>query len=203
MTTAPADGRGVTSPQTPEERARADVYRLLGALLAAAPSEELLEAVREIRPPEGGLAASWKALAEAARATTLQGSEREYHDLFIGLGRGELNPYASWYLTGFLMEKPLAELRDELAALGITRRQEVYEPEDHAAALCETMAILLRESNGDAARCERFFHTYLDPWMPRFFEDLQGAKRARFYRAVGRLGRAFMEIEQRYYAMPA
>jgi len=187
----------------PEEQARVDVYRLLAALLAAPPSADLLALVRDIRSGEGQLASVWQALCQAAELAEPGELEREYQDLFIGLGRGELNPYASWYLTGFLMEKPLADLRDELAALGVARRTEVSEPEDHAAALCETMALMLTESGSDAARCERFFRTYLGSWMVRFFEDLEGANGARFYRAVGRLGRAFMEIEQQYYAMPA
>ena len=189
--------------EMPEERARVDLYRLLALLLAAPPSAGLLTLLRGISPGEGGLASLWQDLRQAAEAADPSALEREYHDLFIGLGRGELNPYASWYLTGFLMEKPLAELRDALATFGLTRRAGVPEPEDHAAALCETMAILLADpSRGDAV-CEAFFRSYLGSWMERFFEDLQGAKGARFYRAVGRLGRAFMEIEQQYYAMPA
>jgi len=203
MSAASTSAMAMAPGRTPEEQARVEVYRLLAALLAAPPSADLLSLVRDIRSGEGELGTVWQSLRQAADAAAPAELEREYHNLFIGLGRGELNPYASWYLTGFLMEKPLADLRDELAALGVARRAEVSEPEDHAAALCETMAIVLADSGQDAARCERFFRTYLGSWMGRFFEDLQGANGARFYRAVGRLGRAFMEIEQQYYAMPA
>jgi len=188
--------------RVPEEQARVDIYRLLALLLTAPPAAELLAIVRNIGSGEGEMANVWQELREAAENADLPELEREYHDLFIGLGRGELNPYASWYLTGFLMEKPLADLRDELAALGLTRQAEVSEPEDHAAALCETMAIMLADGGWDGTVCERFFHTFLGSWMERFFEDLQGANGARFYRAVGRLGSTFMEIEQQYYAMP-
>jgi TorA maturation chaperone TorD len=187
----------------PEEQARVDIYRLLALLLAAPPSADLLAMTRDIHSAEGNLASVWQDLRQEAAMTDPPALECEYHDLFIGLGRGELNPYASWYLTGFLMEKPLADLRGELSVLGLARRPGVPEPEDHVAALCETMAIMLADGSWDDTVCERFFRSYLGSWMERFFEDLQGANGARFYRAVGRLGSAFMEIEQQYYAMPA
>jgi len=196
------DAATVAPKPEPEEQARVGIYRLLAALLAAPPSADLLLLVREIRPPAGEMATVWRALTEVANETSERELEREYQDLFIGLGRGELSPYASWYLTGFLMEKPLADLREELAVLGVARRPGVFEPEDHAAALCETMAMMLADRGWADSVCERFFGTYLGSWMGRFFGDLQGAKAARFYRAVGRLGSAFIQIEQRYYAMP-
>jgi TorA maturation chaperone TorD len=53
------------------------------------------------------------------------------------MSRGELLPYGSYYLTGFLNERPLARLREDLQALCIERVEKQCEPEDHAAILCE------------------------------------------------------------------
>ena len=149
------------------------------------------------------LAAAWGALGLAAGRTSPEEAAEEYQDLFIGLGRGELVPYGSWYLTGFLMEKPLAQLRRDLARLGFNRREGVNEPEDHAGALCEVMSMLIGDGGPDSATLQQaFFEAHMGGWMGRFFNELQGAKTGRFYRAVGQLGEAFIEVEQQYYAMP-
>jgi TorA maturation chaperone TorD len=148
------------------------------------------------------MAAAWRMLAQAGERADRDALDDEYHALFIGIGRGELVPYGSWYLTGFLMEQPLALLRRDLARLGFERQPDVREPEDHAAALCETMALLI---GGDEAagldQQREFFERHLAPWMGRFFRDMQGAESARFYRAVGYFGEQFMTIEQQYLGM--
>lgn len=187
----------------PEEQARADTYRLLALLLAAPPSAELLGLLQAIEPGSGPMAEPWEALRAAARQADPQRLREEYQDLFIGLGRGELNPYASWYLTGFLMEKPLADLRRDLSGLGYGRRQEVSEPEDHIAALCEVMSLLIGERRLQFAAPQRFFDAYIGNWAGRFFHDLEQAQSAGFYRVVGRLGTEFIGIEQQYFSMPA
>jgi len=192
-----------------EDRVRANVYALLGNLLAGPPNAELLQLLRGISPERDGdslLAASWQMLAVSAARADLQQLRHEYDTLFIGLGRGEVVPYASWYLTGFLMEQPLAQLRGDLRALGIERQPGVHEPEDHAAALCDTMALLI---TGDApASLEQqqdFYARHMEPWLARFFRDLQQAPSARFYRAVGQLGEQFTGIESQAFrvAIPA
>jgi TorA maturation chaperone TorD len=187
----------------PENQLRADTYRVLGSLLAAAPDTDTLELFAGAPVAEGGdlLGAAWRLLATSAGRTTAQQVSDEYEALFIGIGRGELMPYASWYLTGFLMEQPLAKLRSDLRRLGFERQDGVCEPEDHAAALCETMVLL---SSGDemqlVAQAE-FFEAHIGPWMARFFRDMQEATSARFYRAVGQLGEQFIETDQRYLEM--
>ena len=120
-----------------DQLARAGAYSLLGALLAAPPNGDLLHSLRELPPGDGLLAPAWDSLAKAAGEARPESLEDEYHALFIGLGRGELVPYASWYLTGFLMEKPLAQLRAELRELGFTRQEGVAEPEAPLAELIE------------------------------------------------------------------
>src|SRR5258708_5243388 len=128
--------------------------------------------------------------------------ERENFDLFIGLGRGELLPYGSYYLTGFLHERPLARLRYDLARLGIERAPGRAEPEDHAAILCEIMAGLVSGRFPAPRGADRaLFEAHLAPWMEKFFADLELAKTAEFYRSIGALGRVFMAIEAKAFAM--
>lgn len=199
MTTAPVD----------EDGARGNLYALLGRLLSGPPDAELLQLLREISPaPEDVslLAASWQMLAVAAGRTDLGQLRHEYDALFIGIGRGEVVPYASWYLTGFLMEQPLAQLRGDLRALGIERQPGVHEPEDHAAALCDTMALLiLGDAPAPLAQQQDFYARHVEPWLARFFRDLQQAPSARFYRAVGQLGEQFIGVESQAFrvAIPA
>jgi TorA maturation chaperone TorD len=162
----------------------------------------LLHSLRELPPGDGLLAPAWDSLAKAAGEARPESLEDEYHALFIGLGRGELVPYASWYLTGFLMEKPLAQLRAELRDLGFTRQEGVVEPEDHAAAVCEVMAMTIMENRLSFPEQSEFFANHLGSWLPRFFQDLEQAESAVFYAAVGGFGARLMAVEQQYFAMP-
>jgi TorA maturation chaperone TorD len=136
------------------------------------------------------------ALGQAAGQADVARVEREYFDLFIGVGRGEILPYASYYLTGFLHERPLARLRGDLAAFGIERAENNPEPEDNAATLCEIMAGFA-DGRFEAThqQQQKFFEKHIAPWMGRMFADLERAEAAKFYRSVGTLGRLFLEIE--------
>jgi TorA maturation chaperone TorD len=165
-------------------------------LLAEAPDSDLLAALARLPGGATPLGSAHAALAQAAAATDAAAVEREYFDLFVGLGRGELLPYASYYLTGFLHERPLARIREDLAGLGVERDPQRSEPEDHLALLCEVMAGLAQGSF-DATEAEqaRFFARHLRSWAEKFFADLEAAKSARFYRAVAGYGRAFLAIE--------
>lgn len=186
-----------------EDRVRGNVYALLGNLLAGPPADELLQMLRGIAPEAGDeslVAASWQLLAVAAQRASGPELREEYDALFIGVGRGEVIPYGSWYLTGFLMEQPLAKLRGDLRELGIERQPGVCEPEDHAAALCDTMALLITgETPASLDEQYRFYARHLEPWLPRFFRDLQQAASARFYRAVGQLGEQFIGVESQAF----
>lgn len=199
----------MTSPPADEDRVRGNVYALLGNLLAAPPDAALLATLQGVAPEPGDqslMAASWQMLAVAAARANVNDLRHEYDTLFIGLGRGEVVPYGSWYLTGFLMERPLAQLRDDLRELGVERQPGVSEPEDHAAALCDTMALLITAV--DALPLEQqyeFFARHLEPWLGQFFRDLQKAPAARFYRSVGQLGEQFIGVEAQAFrvAIPA
>ena len=189
---------------SPEDAARAGVYALLGALLRDVPNAALLEHLRALPPADGRgeFALAWEGVRLAAEQLRLTELDDEYHQLFIGLGRGELVPYGSWYQTGFLMEQPLGVLRDDLKALGFERHADVHEPEDHIAALCEVMAALALDADVPCelslARQRAFFQTHMADWLGRFWHDLENAESALFYRAVARLGSAFGELEARY-----
>lgn len=183
---------------------RAGAYALLARLLAAPPNAEMLAHLRDIQNnPElkDPMAMAWLALKQAAQDTHPESVDDEFHTLFIGVGRGELVPYGSWYKSGYLMEKPLGDLRRDLAALGYEREQQVREPEDHAAALCEVMALLIQDESVSWQRQQKFFETHVGSWMGNFFKDLEKTENAFFYKAVGRLGETFMKLEKTYLAM--
>ena len=187
-----------------EEQLRAEIYGVLARLLAEPPDAAMLAALARMSGAESALGSAFGELAGAAAAATVAGAAREYHELFIGVGRGELLPYASYYLTGFLHERPLAELRGALASLGIERARGVSEPEDHIASLCEVMAGLITGAfapPGSLAEQRKFFEAFLAPWAPRFFRDLEEATSARLYARVGRIGRLFLEVEQAAFAI--
>ena len=187
-----------------EDRLRADFYGLLGALLARPPDAELLQRIAALEGDETALGQAIGALARLARASSAAAVEREFTDLFIGVGRGELMPYASYYLTGFLNEKPLAQLRRDMAALGIARAPDVREPEDNIASLMEMMGGMIAGRFGapvPLARQQAFFNTHIGPWAAHFFSDLEAAKASVFYAPVGTAGRLFMEIEREAFRM--
>ncbi len=175
-------GEGVRNA-TREERLRASTYSLLGALLAAPPAESLIALLTQITPAEvrddDDLATAWEVLRLAGERATVESLDDEYHTLFVGIGRGELVPYGSWYMTGFLMDQPLAVLRRDLAELGFERQEDIKEPEDHVAALLETMALLINESDASVVVQRRFFQSHMGPWMKSFFLDLQKASAGR------------------------
>ena len=144
------------------------------------------------------------ALADAAAHADAHRVEREFFDLFIGLGRGELLPYASYYLTGFLHERPLARLREDLGVIGVARADGVVEPEDHAGILCEIMSGLASRRLPAPPDSDRLiFDKHMAPWIGRFFSDLEQAASADFYRRLGTLGRVFMDIEAEAFDLPA
>ena len=194
------------SPQVPDEvaAARAQEYALLATLLGRAPDAKLLDNIAGLRGDATPLGVAHAALAQAASETTVERVEREFFNLFIGLGRGELLPYASYYLTGFLHERPLARLRGDLAPLGIERAESSNEPEDHAATLCEIMAGLVSgRLPAPQGTDQQIFEKHLSPWIGRLFADLERAEAADLYRRIGTLGRVFMEVETEAFALPS
>lgn len=188
---------------------RANFYGLLARVLAKPMDEDTLETMRGLAghddsTPLGEAIASFgKLCVRTPRAK----AQEEFTELFYGVGAGgEISPYASLYITGLVYDKPLADLRADMARLGIAAAEGTGEPEDHIASLCEMMHGLLTGAlGGDAgpAEAKAFFDKHLAPWAGRMFKDLEGARSAALYMPVGTIGRLFMEIEREVYEMAA
>tara|TARA_R110002094_G_scaffold183395_3_gene160806 strand:+ start:2613 stop:3218 length:606 start_codon:yes stop_codon:yes gene_type:complete len=189
-----------------EDRLRADLYNFLGLILSGPPDQLLLDQCAGLSGDDSDLGKAIGALARVARVTKPKKVESEFNALFIGLGRGELLPYASYYLTGFLNEKPLATLRTDMATRGMTRSPNVYEPEDNIASLMEMMGgMIVGRFAAPAALNDQkmFFNRHIAPWAGHFFSDLEAAKNSILYASVGSVGRAFIEIEREAFRMTA
>ncbi len=204
QTTSDTGPAAMPAAPTEEQARRAALYQLLAGLLRDAPGEAVLDYTRGLEADAGGrqseLPLALSTLALAARHSAVDSVRDEYHMLFIGLGRGELVPYGSWYQTGFLMEKPLGLLRADLRRLGFERDDDVREPEDHIAALCEVMSLMILDGI-PIENQQQFFDHHLGNWAGDFFRDLAGAESAVFYRSVARLGEAFLSLETRYLSL--
>jgi len=183
------------------ETARSLVYRLLGSALAQPPDAGLLSRLARLDGDDSAIGAALRELAAQARGATVDAARTEYHILFIGIARGELVPYASFYLTGFLHERPLARLRADLARLGLARMPGRSDPEDHIATICEVMASLI-ERPGSPAQAE-FFGRHLAPWSTGFFTDLERAGSAQLYRPVGAIDRLMIELDRQGFTYAA
>ncbi|SHE94072.1 chaperone TorD involved in molybdoenzyme TorA maturation [Modicisalibacter ilicicola DSM 19980] len=179
---------------------RADIYRLLARLLREAPDQDLLGFLAELdlAEEESDMQAHWGALALAATAAQPEALERAHFRHLVGVIQGELMPYASWYLTGSLMEMPLVELRRDLKRLGYQRAPNVKEPEDHIAALFEVMAMLIENAPREQAL---FFQRHLAPWSGSFMADLARVDTP-FYATVGHLGMTFLKQESAWLVDP-
>jgi TorA maturation chaperone TorD len=190
-----------------EDQARADFYALLANLFFRAPDERLLQAIAIAEPPQGVLAESWRALADAASVVPAEAVDEEYANIFVGVGRPPLMLFASFYLAGFMMEKPLAELRDDLRDLGFARATNVHESEDHLAALCDVMrALILGDVNtkpADIAVQQKFFMTHINPWIFQCIKNILEYHHSNFYKRVADLAHAFFTMEREAFSIEA
>lgn len=178
-----------------EQTLRTEIYLVLSALFRSAPSEEMIEFLTslEVEPSESAMQKAWIALQQAAKDSNREALEDEYQDLFIGIGRGEVMPFGSWHMTGAMMEKPLAEIRHDLELLGFERDENVKEPEDHIAALCEVMSMLTGEEEDLQ---QAVFNKHIAPWFHSFTQQLENAESANFYKPAAQLCEAFLTLEQ-------
>lgn len=197
-----------TYPVDSQDRARADFYGLLASLFYAAPDAGLLEALAgsgELDAEASGaeFPAAWRALRRAAAEANAEAVRTEYDETFIGIGKPEVMLYASYFLSGFLNEKPLVELRSDLAALGFARNREAKEPEDHLSGLLDVMRqLILDEDSAPADRdaaLQPFFFRHIEPWYGKLCDDLEAAPGADFYRSAAGFLRAFLDIESEFF----
>ncbi|MEA1833311.1 molecular chaperone TorD family protein [Methylobacterium durans] len=183
---------------------RSRQYDLLATLLGRVPCGHVLAQVSGLEGDGTPLGQALGRLGTAARNADPLAIERDHFETFVGVGRGRLLPYASYYLTGFLNERPLARVRADFDALGIERSDALSEPEDHVAILLEVMAGLASgRIEAEPGAEARFFARHLQPWAPRFFADLAEQADTDLFRAVGALGQAFLEIEVEAFALDA
>ncbi len=215
VTSSPAQAAmqaSVPLPLAGEDQARADLYALLARLLLAAPDAGLLDALSSADPilsagEEPALEQAWEALTLASGVMDPEAVREEFDALFISIGTPPVNPYGSRYLSGYMNDTPLAELRGDLARLGIRRMRGVGEFEDHLGALCETMRVLVTGAPGIARqgveRQQAFFEAHIAPWYARCMADIAAAEGANYYRLVARLAGAFLDIEAQAFAVGA
>ena len=189
-------------PLTPEDQARADLYALIARLLSAAPDAALLADLGRAdalaaQQADHPLDLAWAKLVAAAAAIDAQAGQEEFDALFVSIGTPQINPYASLYLAGFMMEQPLAALRAELAEFGLAR-VDGGELEDHLASLCETMRILIAGYGGrrrPLAQQRAFFERHIGSWYERCLDDIRAAAGANFYVRVADFAQAFFDVE--------
>ena len=191
-------------PLSGEDQARADLYALLARLFLAPPDAALLDALSASEPilAQGGdlaLEQAWERLSMASSVMDAQAVQDEFDALFVAIGTPLINPYGSRYIAGFINDTPLAELRADLARLGLARVRGAGEFEDHIGALCETMRVLVGGVPGvrpqPVEQQRYFFEVHIAPWYERAMHDIAGADGANYYRLVARLAEAFLAIE--------
>ncbi len=186
----------------PEEAARANVYALLARLFYAPPDTALLAAMAAEKIEEAGaLAAAWRELTRAAASADIEALRDEYESVFIGTGKAPVTLYTSAYTIRFSNETPLAALRSELAALGLARRAEAAEPEDHIAGLCDSMRHLIAEQKLELAEQKRFFNRWLGAAGDKLCDAITSHPNTAFYRLVARFAREFFSLEQSAFEM--
>lgn len=203
-----SDNRNGPVSEIPEEEMlRANIYALLSGLLISPPDEQVLGVVRGLEGDDSAFGMALTELSDQAKAISPEDLVDEFTRLFYGHGAGgELHPYASYYLTGFIYEKPLSDLRQDLGILGRAKTDVTSEPEDHIAILMNTLHDLITGTQGDRLELKGqkdFFDKHIAPWAERFFVDLEQAENAAFYRPVGVIGRLLMEIEDRAFTIAA
>ena len=187
-----------------EERLRADMYSFLASLLRTEPNKELVKQLTNLESDDSPIGKSIKTLSKLASSLDLPTIRDEYVKIFVGVGRGEILPFASYYLTGFLKDKPLAKLRSDMKEIGIELAENVKEPEDHIASLFDMMSgLILGKFNKKFSIGEQknFFNKHLAPWVDLLMRDIEGSKIAVFYSPIGTIGREFMEIERSSFSM--
>lgn len=200
-------------PIAPEDQVRADFYALLASLFYRAPGDSMLHAMMLSAGPDcqadagapDDLAKTWAALAAASAAVSHDAVEEEYAAVFVGVGRPPVMLFGSYYLSGFMNEKPLAELRSDLIALGFARDPQVTEPEDHLAALCDVMRALILADVADApaslAQQKNFFVKHMQPWVVQCCDATMQNEKTNYYRKVAGFAQAFFAIEMQAFAM--
>ena len=188
------------------DKIRSNMYLFLSGVLQREPSDNLVGEYNNLDGDKTRIGKAFNIISDLSKKLSPSDIRNEYQNLFIGVGRGELLPFGSFYITGFLHDKPLASIRRDLNAMGIKRGDDFKEPEDHIACLCEIMSGMIIGEYGkyfSVPEQKSFFTKHIQPWAEHFFTDLEGAKSAIFYSPVGTIGKLFMKIEEEAFLMDA
>jgi TorA maturation chaperone TorD len=195
----------VSGPELqPEDAARADIYGLIARLFYAAPDEGVLGQLLHSRAFEGSeepIALAWRELVEAGRTAYPVVLENEHTDLFVGTGKAEVTPYLTHYTIKFATDNPLVELRQQLIRWGMARRENVHEPEDHIAGICETMRMAIAVQHRSEEDQRAFFERFILRGGVAFCDAVTASPKAVFYRRVAVFARAFFELEHEAFSM--
>ena len=187
-----------------EDQLRADMYSFLANLFRSEPDADLINQLKVLESDDSPIGKSIKTLSKLALSLDLPTIRDEYVRIFVGVGRGEILPFASYYLTGFLKDKPLAKLRQDMEKIGIKLEDNVKEPEDHIASIFDMMAgLIVGKFNKKFSIAEQrdFFNKHLAPWVDLLMRDIESSKIAVFYLPIGTIGKEFMEIERSSFSM--
>ena len=212
-----SEGDAVSTPATstlarthalaPEDRGRCEFYAVLARLYADVPGRALLQSIGGADTIEGGtpFAKAWNRLVAASGAVDAEAAAQEYTDLFIGVGKSEVNLHASHWLSGFMLEKPLADLRADLATLGLGRRGDAVMLEDHLSALCETMRLLIaghdERKPAPIAAQRAFFERHIAPWVFACCTAIRESAIANYYARVAEFTEQCMALDRVALAM--
>ena len=197
-------GNSVGQEVPEEDLLRAQFYGLLARLLTSPPTEDLLNVLRDLDGDDTPMGQALGALSYETAKISEEDAADEFNTLFIGMVRGELMPFASVYLTGFLHEKPLADLRGDMERFGIARSDDLSQPEDQIGIICEMMHGMITGAFGvsrEISEQKEFYEAHVSTWASKFFADLESAKSAVMFKPVGTLGRLFLEIEDEAFGM--
>ena len=185
-----------------EETARAEIYGLLALLFYQVPAPELLAQLRVAvtDAPVGGsfLEEPWRQVVKAARDASDSQIAEEYNALFGGVGKPEIYLYASHYVSGFLNDKPVARLREDLTALGLARDDSMSETEDHFACLCEVMRYLIAGDDvtvSNLTQQQAFFAKHIQAWTQSMTDAMVKHPKAQFFAKLAEFTQAFLGIE--------
>jgi TorA maturation chaperone TorD len=186
-----------------EEAARANLYGLVARLFYAAPDAQLISELLNSSAieGEGELGRAWREMLEACRTAFPAALEHEHTELFVGTGKAEVTPYLSHYVLRHAQDNPLVELRQQLAAWGIGRREGVPEYEDHISGVCETMRFLIAVQQRAPEEQQIFFERFVYRGAGAFCDAVSASSKARFYALVARFARAFLDVEKTAFEM--
>src|SRR5262249_49715896 len=179
-------------------------YGLLARLFYGPPDGRLLETLAGatgMDSEDGEIGPAWERLCRAAGQTDKEAVRDEYDTVFVGTGKAPVTLYSCAYSIRYAMEAPLAELRGELAALGLARRDQANEPEDHIAALCDAMRHLIAVQKRDLAVQSAFFKRWIGPVASPLCDAIEADPTLAFYKSVARFAKAFFDLEQSAFEM--